>query len=86
MWYYVSVTKRQKRLEQIRNNPKSVRFEDLNQVLIDFGFTRRQPRGGSSHYIYVRDKLRLTIPINRPHLREIYVKNVLKILAEIENE
>lgn len=80
------MTKRQKRLERIRGNPKNVRFEDLDQLLIAFGFTRRQPRGGSSHYIYARGELRLTIPMNRPHLREVYVKNVLKLLDEIDNE
>jgi len=80
------VTKRQKRLDRIRRNPKTVRFEDLDGLLIDFGFKRRQPRGGTSHYIYVRGQLRLTIPMNRPHLREVYVKSVLKLLDEIENE
>lgn len=80
------MTKRQKRLERIRDNPKNVRFEDLDQLLFDYGFTRRQPRGGSSHYIYARDKLRLTIPMNRPYLKEVYVRNVLKLLDEIENE
>jgi hypothetical protein len=80
------MTKRQKRLERIRGNPKNVRFEELDRLLIDFGFSRRQPRGGSSHYIYVRDKTRLTIPMNRPHLREVYVRQVLKLLEEIDNE
>jgi hypothetical protein len=86
MWYYVPVTKRQKRLERIRGNPKNVRFEDLDRLLIDFGFTRRQPRGGSSHYVYTRGELRLTVPMNRPHLREVYIKNALKLLDEIDNE
>ena len=80
------MTKRLKRLERIRSNPTNVRFEELDKLLIDFGFTRRQPRGGSSHYIYVREKLRLTIPMKRPHLKEVYVRNVLKLLDEIENE
>ncbi len=80
------MTKRQKQLEKIRNNPKNVRFEELDKLLHEFGFTRRQPRSGSSNFIYVRDKLRLTIPMNRPHLREVYVKSVVKLLDEIENE
>lgn len=80
------MTKRQKRLERIRDNPKNVRFEDLDQLLFDYGFARRQPRGGSSHYIYTRGKLRLTIPMNRPYLKEVYIRNVLKLLDEIENE
>jgi len=82
----LSVTKREKRLERIRRNPKSVRFEDLDQLLLDYGFARRQPSGGSSHYIYARGDMRLTIPMNRPHLREVYVKSVLKLLDDIEDE
>jgi len=80
------VTKRQKRLQKIRNNPQSVRFEELHQLLIEYGFQPRQPRGGSSHFIYVRGGLRLTIPLNRPHLKEVYVKRVIRLLEEIDNE
>ena len=80
------MTKRQKQLEKIRNNPLNVRFEELARLLLDYGFLRRQPRSGSSHYIYVRNSLRITIPMNRPHLKEIYVKQVVKLLEEIDNE
>lgn len=86
MWYYLKVTKRQKRKERIRNNPTNVRFEDLDRLLLDYEFTRGQPGGGSSHYIYARQGLRITIPMHRPHLKEIYVRNVLKLLDEIDNE
>jgi hypothetical protein len=80
------VAKREKRLERIRNNPRNVRFEELDHLLTDYGFSRRQPRSGSSHFIYVRGKIRLTIPMNRPHLREVYVKQVLKLLEENDDE
>ena len=80
------MTKREKRLERIRSNPKNVRFEELDRLLLDFGFVRKQPRGVSSHFTYVRGQQRLTIPMNRPHLREVYVKNVLKFLDEMLDE
>lgn len=80
------MAKQQKRLEKIRSNPRNVRFEELDRLLIAYGFQRRQPRSGSSHYIYVRESLRITIPMNRPHLKEIYVKQVVKLLEEIDNE
>jgi len=35
------MAKRDKRLEKIRNNPKDVRFEELDQLLRDYGFERR---------------------------------------------
>ena len=44
--------KKEKILDRIKNNPKAVRFEELKKVLTDTGFSERQPKGGSSHYIY----------------------------------
>ncbi len=84
--YDIIMTKREKRLEKIRNNPKNVRFEDLDQVLRDYGFERRQPGSGSSHYVYIHrvwPKYQLTVPYKRPFLKSHYVREVLKILDEI---
>ena len=36
------MSKRKKRLAKIRQNPKNVRFEELDRVLRDYGFERRQ--------------------------------------------
>jgi predicted RNA binding protein YcfA (HicA-like mRNA interferase family) len=44
------MTKRQKRLERIRQNPKAVSFQDLRQLLEDYGFKMRRISG--SHYIF----------------------------------
>lgn len=80
------MVKRQKRLERIRNNPVNVRFEDLDLLLRDYGFERRQPRGGSSHFIYSKGELRMTVPMKRPFLKAVYVKQVLKLLEELDDE
>jgi len=34
----IKMTKRQKRLQKLRQNPKDVSFEELRQVLEDHGF------------------------------------------------
>ena len=44
------MTRREKELERIRNNPTNVRFEDLDRLLRSYGFESRSPRG--SHYFY----------------------------------
>ena len=77
------MSKYQKLLERIRNNPANVRFEDLDRVLTGHGFIRRQPRSGSSHYTYRKSNVPmiLTIPIHRP-IKEIYVKQVLRAIDE----
>ncbi|WP_366924314.1 hypothetical protein MFMK1_001300 [Metallumcola ferriviriculae] len=45
------MTKLEKLLQKVKNNPKQVRFQELDKILIRSGFTRRQPGIGSSHYI-----------------------------------
>jgi predicted RNA binding protein YcfA (HicA-like mRNA interferase family) len=44
------VSKKQKRLEAVRNNPRDVRFDDVVALVLSVGFKFRQTRG--SHAIY----------------------------------
>lgn len=78
------MSKSEKLLQRIRNNPKTVTFTDLDKILRDRGFVRRQPRSGSSHYVYVMGHHQITVPYKRPYVKEFYVKEVLAILAEID--
>jgi predicted RNA binding protein YcfA (HicA-like mRNA interferase family) len=79
----ISITKKEKLLERIKNNPKTVKFEELDKILSDVGFVRRQPSGGSSHYTYnLQDKI-LTVPYKRPYVKVIYVKTAIKLLEEL---
>ena len=82
------MARREKDIDKIRQNPKNVRFEMLDKILRLYGFVCRQPKGGSSHYIYtlkVKAKsYRITVPYKKPFLREVYIKEVLKIIDEIE--
>lgn len=79
------MTKLEKLLQKVKNNPKQVRFQELDKILIRSGFTRRQPGSGSSHYIYIKGKKRLTVPYRQPHVKTIYVERALALL-EGENE
>jgi predicted RNA binding protein YcfA (HicA-like mRNA interferase family) len=77
----------EKLLEKIRNNPKQVRFKELDRLLIRAGFSRRHPHGGSSHYTYIKGLTRITVPFHQPHIGEAYVKLVIKILeGEINDD
>lgn len=80
------MSKLEKLLEKIKNNPKQVRFEELDKLLIRSGFERRQPRGGSSHYTYIKGTARITVPFSQPHIGETYVKLVIKILEGEKND
>lgn len=80
------MTKQEKRLKKIKQNPRHVRFDDLDRVLIHYGFERTQSGKGTSHYYYILEEYRLSIPYKRPFLKVVYVKEALKILEEIERE
>jgi len=76
------MTKREKRVRKIFRNPKTVPFEELNRVLRDFGFGVRQPKSGSSHFVYTKDEVQISVPYKRPFVKEVYVKRVLELIGE----
>ena len=76
------MSKAKKLLDKIRNNPKSVPFDDLDRVLLGCGFTRRQAGGGSSHYYYTLGALTLSVPFKRPYVKEVYVRHALDLIDQ----
>jgi predicted RNA binding protein YcfA (HicA-like mRNA interferase family) len=72
----------QKLYEKIKNNPKAVRFEELDKILIRAGFEKRQPKGGSSHYTYIKNENIVTVPFKQPQIKRIYVEKVLEALGD----
>ncbi len=78
------MSKFDKLLNRIRHNPQSVTFEDLDKLLIAYGFVRRQPQSGSAHFTYSLRTHRITVPYRRPVLKAVYVKQVLLILDELD--
>ena len=78
------MSKKEKLILAIINNPTNVKFEDLKKILESIGYTAVN-RGGS-HYVFTKEGcLSLTIPYKRP-VKVIYVKQVIKILEEKEDE
>ena len=78
------MSKQEKLLAKIRNNPHGVRFEDLTKVLEWYGFELKRIKG--SHHSYVRGHLNLTVSRRTPHLRSYIVKQALQIIDELSGE
>ena len=72
----------EKLLQSIRNNPKSVRFDELDKVLRNTGFERKQSGKGTSHYRYVLGTDQIVVPRHGDHVKEVYVKQVIEILSQ----
>lgn len=76
------MSKTEKLLKKIRQNPKNVRFKDIDKLLLSFDFEKRQ-RGSHATYV-LKNKGRITIPVRKPFILPVYVKEVLKLLEEMD--
>lgn len=77
------MARRQKRLEQARNNPKHVSFMTVCLILKDHGFDIRSG-GKGSHFIATRPgkRGRVTIPRRNP-VKTVYVQLALEAIDEV---
>jgi len=74
-------------IEEMKNNPKGVRFKDLCRVCEHYFGESRQ--GGSSHRIYKTPWLgdpRVNIQNEKGMAKTYQVKQVLKAIERLENE
>ena len=76
------MVKKEKLLDKIRQNPKNVRFKDIDKLLLSLGFEKRQ-RGSHATYV-LKGQGRLTVPFRKPFILPVYVKEVLKLLDELD--
>jgi len=77
--------KRDKQLQAIRNNPKNVKFETIQNILLTNGFAETAPSGGSSHYTYSKGSYRVTVVKDKP-VNSIYIKKAIHIIDLLEEE
>jgi hypothetical protein len=82
------MTKRQKRLERIRQNPKTVTFEELRQVLEDHWFILGRSVGSHHHFRAEvgADTYHLSVPYKRPYIKPAYVKQALEMIDIIADK
>lgn len=80
------MTKRQKRVQKLFQNPKTVSFKELDEVLKSSGYEVRQPGSGSSHFIYTKGEVQISVPFRRPFVKEVYIKRVLELIGGDQNE
>jgi len=78
------MTKADKDIVRLRQNPNHVRYEELVTILTRLGFQRKQD--STSHVRFTYGNHILVIPKRKPFLKPVYVKQVLKILDLILEE
>lgn len=59
-----------------------IRFEEIVKVMKEYGYEIKQPKGGSSHYSFVKPGCsRIVIPKHKP-IKKVYVKMIKKVIEE----
>lgn len=59
-----------------------IRFEEMVKVMKEYGYEIKQPKGGSSHYSFVKPGCnRIVIPRHKP-IKKVYVKMIKKVIEE----
>ncbi|MDX2075533.1 MAG: type II toxin-antitoxin system HicA family toxin [bacterium] len=78
------MTKRDKRLKKLRQNPKDVSFDEIKQILEDFGFIHVRTSGSHHTFIAIigEKNWRLTMPFHRP-IKIPYIKQAIEAIDEI---
>jgi len=78
------MSRKDKLIDAIKNNPKNVRFQDLRKILESIGYIA--VNNGGSHFVFTKDNaISLTIPYKKP-VKVVYVKQVIKIIEEEEGK
>ncbi len=80
------MSKKEKALEKLRQNPKNVRFEELVTILLSLGFEMREGGKGSHVVVKVPGQNPLTIPRNRPFIKPLYVKLALELIDSLAED
>ncbi len=77
------MTKREKRLEKIRRNPKNVSKEELDLVLTDYGFVRREGKGSHTVYQHPDQETPIVVAAHGKHVPAYIVKQVLDVIDRL---
>ncbi len=73
------MSQRAKLRERLRRNPKNVRFEEIDNLLIGYGFTQRSKK----HYVFTYGKYTITIRRDKHFIHRNAVIEVIEILDEL---
>jgi predicted RNA binding protein YcfA (HicA-like mRNA interferase family) len=80
------MSKREKRLSKIRQNPKHVSKDELDQVLVDYGFINREGKGSHTVYQHPGEETPIVVAVHGKHVPAYIVKQVLAAIDRIDQQ
>jgi predicted RNA binding protein YcfA (HicA-like mRNA interferase family) len=79
------MSKRDKLRRKLRNNPKGVQFNELETLLVRFGFSLVRTNG-SHHFFQLKtaeSESIFVVPMHRNHVKAAYVKAAIELLDDL---
>ena len=73
------MSKKEKLLQAMRNNPKNVNFEDLKKLLEANGYV--SDNTGGSHWVFRKDGCEAQVVPRKKPVKAVYVIRALKALG-----
>ena len=77
------MSKWEKLMAKLESLSPDLRFEELEKILLSYGYEERQPKGGSSHYVFRKGNKTIVIPRHKPILK-VYIELVRDAVEEEE--
>ncbi|MHB1167255.1 MAG: type II toxin-antitoxin system HicA family toxin [Carboxydocellales bacterium] len=76
-----------KRFERLLNNPKESKWDELRTILEFFGLVCEPPDGGSHWTVFHPDlEDNVTVPVHNNRVKVVYVKKLIKLIEDREEE
>lgn len=79
------MTKKDKLLRKLRNNQNDVPLQDVETLLVRFGFTLARVSGSHHLYEYESGEIwrQISIPVHGRKVKTIYVRKVIELIDEL---
>ena len=77
------MSKADKLLAKMRNNPRDWRLDELRTVATKFGFKERDAKGSHVVFGHASLAMALTVPAKRP-IKPIYIRKLIEMIDLLE--
>lgn len=75
-----------KLVDKFINDPASVKYSELEKILIHFGFEKIKAKGSHVKFKHVTHRYDLIIPIHHNECKDFYKKEAKKKIDEIKSK
>ncbi len=75
------MSRKEKLLQRLKNNPYDATFADIQKMLEDEGF--QLDRVSGSHHVFKRDQVIFVVPVHKKRVKSVYVKRAVAIVEDL---